>query len=753
MKRHWILALSLLLGLSLPCYRILGQGTADRFHEAVHLEEVKGDLEAAISLYQKVVSEAKDRSIAAKAQLHIGLCYEKLGKAEAQKAYERVVRDYADQNQVAAEARGRLTALRRSSGVGQQGSGIIFRQVKFDGAEATPYARLSPDGTKMLYADLKNRREDQCNLRIVDLSSGQQQPLIEDYKQPWNSFRWGPDGSKVVYADRKRRQIRIISSKGGESHLVWASSDPEAVVRPLDWSRDGNRILISVEKESEWTTRLAVLPAAGGEPNFLMSGNYCGLNEEEGAFSPDGRYIVGLRWEGGESSHICICAVDTGKETRLAEEAAVFSPAFWSPDGKYLVFISGRMKSWDLWAVPTSEGRATGVPFRVKQGLGKNTALSGYTPAGQLTMFITGEGTPSDLFTLPVDPSTGEARGEFAPLAKYPTDHFNPRWSPDGKRVVYGSRKGQQRWPGIYIHTPGGKEEQEISSEDYFVDSVDWSPDSGHLLFAGLRLNGTGGIFRISLGDNKIMPLYGGGRVGFWEKNFYNLQWLPRANKFIFLKGLDEGTDVYTMDGDGKQVQLIAGKVPTDYWIWPAPDGSQIAYRQGQDLKLLTLADKSTITLARVPQDASFNGPAWSPDAKKIAFTDRQQLKVLPAGEKDPKVLIKAPDGCEIGGINWWSGIAWSPDGNSIAYLLRKTSKATDVKSELWVVPATGGTPRKIAVAPSSHPLLSDIIWHPGGGMIIATGEDPEQQQRGCEHWVMENFLPATQGKSAAGAK
>lgn len=47
---------------------------------AIYQEEVNGDLQKAIGLYQKIVTSfPENRRIAAKAQFHIGLCYEKLG--------------------------------------------------------------------------------------------------------------------------------------------------------------------------------------------------------------------------------------------------------------------------------------------------------------------------------------------------------------------------------------------------------------------------------------------------------------------------------------------------------------------------------------------------------------------------------------------------------------------------------------------------------------------------------------------------
>jgi Tol biopolymer transport system component len=97
-----------------------------------------------------------------------------------------------------------------------------------------------------------------------------------------------------------------------------------------------------------------------------------------------------------------------------------------------------------------------------------------------------------------------------------------------------------------------------------------------------------------------------------------------------------------------------------------------------------------------------------------------------------------------LGGTAWFSGIAWSPDGRWIAYLQRETPAKPGSRSEIWLVPAAGGTPRRAAVEAASHPLLSDIDWHPGGGKIFVTGgTGGGQVQASYQHWVMEGFLPA----------
>ena len=84
------------------------------FEKALYLEESEGDLQKAISLYEKIVKEySKELEIAAKAQLHIGFCYEKLGKAEAIKAYELVVQKHSSQKEQVATALLRLDELKK----------------------------------------------------------------------------------------------------------------------------------------------------------------------------------------------------------------------------------------------------------------------------------------------------------------------------------------------------------------------------------------------------------------------------------------------------------------------------------------------------------------------------------------------------------------------------------------------------------------------------------------------------------------
>src|SRR5204863_3321916 len=75
-------------------------------------ETIQGDLSAAISLYEQAVKEAgANPALSAKAQLRLGAAYEKQGSEKARAAFERLLREYPDQREVAAEAKVRLAAL------------------------------------------------------------------------------------------------------------------------------------------------------------------------------------------------------------------------------------------------------------------------------------------------------------------------------------------------------------------------------------------------------------------------------------------------------------------------------------------------------------------------------------------------------------------------------------------------------------------------------------------------------------------
>ncbi len=84
--------------------------------------ETKGDLTGAIKLFSEIIKKYPDeKEYAAKSQLYIGLCYEKLGLKEAQKAFQKVIDKYPEQMEEVKVAKEKLSVLLKAQAVVEKG--------------------------------------------------------------------------------------------------------------------------------------------------------------------------------------------------------------------------------------------------------------------------------------------------------------------------------------------------------------------------------------------------------------------------------------------------------------------------------------------------------------------------------------------------------------------------------------------------------------------------------------------------------
>jgi hypothetical protein len=109
---------NILLGLSTAALLITGlaawaDSPADLLEQGVYSEETKGDLDGAMQIYQKVITQAKmDQAAAAQAQYHLGVCYYKKNDfTDANAAFATLIKDYPDQKDMIALARKYLAGV------------------------------------------------------------------------------------------------------------------------------------------------------------------------------------------------------------------------------------------------------------------------------------------------------------------------------------------------------------------------------------------------------------------------------------------------------------------------------------------------------------------------------------------------------------------------------------------------------------------------------------------------------------------
>ena len=118
MERVIAIFLSCLL---LTASDLLASSVEETYQAALTQEKGEGNLEEAIRLYQQVIEAHEkgegDEKMAARAQLRIGVCQEKLGLAQARQTYEAVRDKYPDQPQVVTEAAQRLGSTHQREAV------------------------------------------------------------------------------------------------------------------------------------------------------------------------------------------------------------------------------------------------------------------------------------------------------------------------------------------------------------------------------------------------------------------------------------------------------------------------------------------------------------------------------------------------------------------------------------------------------------------------------------------------------------
>jgi tetratricopeptide (TPR) repeat protein len=118
-------SIAIVLSFVLTLSRIAAaQEASELYQRALVQEHAEGNLAEAIALFKQAAQVAgRDRALAARALVHVGGSYEKLGRQpDAALAYAEVIRVYPDQRAEAAQAQQRLSALRRQARTTSEGA-------------------------------------------------------------------------------------------------------------------------------------------------------------------------------------------------------------------------------------------------------------------------------------------------------------------------------------------------------------------------------------------------------------------------------------------------------------------------------------------------------------------------------------------------------------------------------------------------------------------------------------------------------
>jgi dipeptidyl aminopeptidase/acylaminoacyl peptidase len=203
----------------------------------------------------------------------------------------------------------------------------------------------SRDGKKLFVEGWQPRAE----LVRYDIKSGGFVPLLPDSSVAQVDF--SRDGKLVAYVTYTDRTL--WRSKADGSERLQLTYPPLQTIEP-HWSPDGGRIAFSGAKPGE-TARVYVVPASGGSPEQLSSGEF----EVDATWSKDGNTLAFGNEPGTghpESEKITLLDLKTRRSTELAGSRGRCCPR-WSPDGRYIAALPDDNQTLLIFEVATQKWR------------------------------------------------------------------------------------------------------------------------------------------------------------------------------------------------------------------------------------------------------------------------------------------------------------------------------------------------------------------------------------------------------------
>jgi TolB protein len=135
-------------------------------------------------------------------------------------------------------------------------------------------------------------------------------------------------------------------------------------------------------------------------------------------------------------------------------------------------------------------------------------------------------------------------------LEKKEVEYAYPRWSKDGKRILFQSNESG-RWQ-IYIIDENGKNMRQITNDSFNNNFIDWSPDNKKIAFVSDR-TGNEEIFVMDAnGEHKK-------QLTFTHARNIHPFWSLQGDKIYFnsTRDNDDAFEIYVMNTDGSNVKRI----------------------------------------------------------------------------------------------------------------------------------------------------------------------------------------------------